>query len=264
MELQIPLPPGMSLPTALSCEEYEQLRCDAMNAEEGVLPGKRCEICRNKGLVYYRKGSEILCRPCACMTEREGLERIRKSGLSETLELYTFASFEAAEEWQKKMKREAMEYAENPDGWLLVCGQVGAGKTHLCTAVVGALMKRGRSARYMLWRDDVVKLKACVNDEAAYNRLMRPLKEVDVLYIDDFFKTASGVRPTQGDINVAFELINSRYCRKDAITVLSCELTISELLGVDEATCSRIYQRTKGHSIEIQRDRERNYRLKKG
>ena len=43
---------------------------------------------------------------------------------------------------------------------VFIGGQVGAGKTHLCTAMVGEFLKRGISAKYMLWRDDALKLKA--------------------------------------------------------------------------------------------------------
>lgn len=263
MELGIQLPPGIAPVSVRSFEEYEQIRCDFMNQEKGRLPGEHCEVCLDKGLIYFLRNGEIVCKPCACMARREAMERLHKSGLDGMLDEYTFESFKAAESWQKEAKEAAMQYAESPDGWLLVCGQVGSGKTHLCTAAVGKLMKAGRSARYMLWRDEAVKLKAAVNDEAAYARLIQPLKEADVLYIDDLFKTATGVSPTPGDVNLAFELINARYCRKGSITVFSSELTVDDLIRIDEAVGSRIYQRTKGHCIVIGRSLERNYRLRK-
>ena len=263
MELGIQLPAGIRPVTGLSYEDYQRQRCDAMNAETGALPGEHCPLCRDKGLVYSLKGVEIVGSPCACMAARESLERVRNSGLAAVIDAYTFETYRAEEDWQKTAKAAVQDYAGHPDGWLLVCGQVGAGKTHLCTAAVAALMQAGRSARYMLWRDEVVKLKACVNDDEAYHRLMQPLKDTEVLYIDDLFKTAGGVRPTQGDVNVAFELINARYCRPDAITIFSCELTVDDLLDIDEAVGSRIYQRTKAHCITITKIAGRNYRLKK-
>lgn len=264
MELGISLPSWITPVTGMSSEEYEQARCDAMNAESGNLKGEHCEICRDKGLVYYVKAGEIVCRPCECMTARENMSRIRKSGLEQNLEAYTFASYEAKEEWQKKAKAAAISYAKEPHGWFMLCGQVGAGKTHLCTAIVGELMKTGRTARYMLWRDEAVRLKSCVNDEAAYNRLMRPLKEADVLYIDDLFKTSGNASPTQGDINIAFELINYRYCQPESLTLFSCEMMVDDILSVDEAVGSRIYQRTKaGGCVPISRQPGRNYRMRK-
>ena len=262
MELGIKLPEWLPPVTEMSSEEYEKARCAAMNAEAGGLPGEHCDVCNDKGLVYYLKGSEIVCRPCECMVARENLERVHRSGLAGTLDAYTFDSFIVNEPWQGKAKEKVLDYAKNPSGWLLVCGQVGSGKTHLCTAAVGELMKTGMSARYMLWRDEVVKLKSCVNDEREYDRLIRPLKKVDILYVDDLFKTASGATPTQGDVNVAFELINYRYCRNDSITIFSCEMTVDEILRVDEAVGSRIFHRAKDHNVFISRDESRNYRLK--
>lgn len=241
MDLGSLLPPGIAPVSVRSFEEYEQARCDIMNRERGSLPGEHCDICQDKG---------------------RAAERLRKSGLAGMLDAYTFASFEAGEPWQREMKAAAAAYAENPDGWFLLCGQTGCGKTHLCTAAVGRLMDAGRSARYMLWRDEAVKLKAAVNDEAAYAARMRPLKEADVLYIDDLFKTAAGARPTPGDIHVAFELINARYCRPQAVTLISCEATVEELLQIDEAVGSRIYQRTRGHCVVVRRSPSRNYRMR--
>lgn len=168
MELGIKLPEWLPPVTEMSSEEYEKARCAAMNAEAGGLPGEHCDVCNDKGLVYYLKGSEIVCRPCECMVARENLERVHRSGLAGTLDAYTFDSFIVNEPWQGKAKEKVLDYAKNPSGWLLVCGQVGSGKTHLCTAAVGELMKTGMSARYMLWRDEVVKLKSCVNDEREY------------------------------------------------------------------------------------------------
>ena len=262
MELNIKLPEWIPPVTELCYEDYQQQRCDAMNAEKGVLPGDHCEICLDKGLVYSLKGTEIVSRLCSCVEARKSLERVQRSGLADAMKTYTFEAYKTHDEWQRLAKQSVQEYAENPEGWLIVCGQVGSGKTHLCTAATAELMKGGRSARYMLWRDEVVKLKSCVNDDRAYSQMINPLKEADVLYIDDLFKTAAGTNPTQGDINVAFELINARYCRAGAITIFSCELTVNELLRIDEAVGSRIYQRTKEHCITIARDKARNYRLR--
>ena len=111
-----------------------------------------------------------------------------------------------------------------------------------------------------------MKLKAVVNDDTAYSNLIKPLKTVPVLYIDDFFRTGNDEAgrkkaPTQGDINVAFELINYRY-NNNLVTILSSELTVDQILFFDEAVGSRIYQRTKEYHWDIAKDPHKNHRLK--
>ena len=234
-----------------------------------LLPGQRghdCGRCENKGYLATPKNGRWVAATCGCMSIRETKIRIEKSGLGDLIEKCTFDSFATPENWQKEAKSIVMQYADcqpqERSSWLFVGGQVGAGKTHLCTAAVSRFLDKGKTARYMLWRDSSVVLKALVTDEAEYAAEITPLKTTDVLYIDDFFKTERGKQPTTADINLAFEILNYRYNRQELLTIISSELLICELLDFDEAVGSRIYQRTAGYRVEIQPLTERNYRLK--
>lgn len=207
------------------------------------------------------RNGDTLMQECDCMTKRRSLKRIEESGMAGLLQKCTIDSFETEAEWQKDIKGAADRFLKCSDGrWFYIGGQVGCGKTHICTAIVGEMMNAGMSARYMLWRDDVVRLKACVNDES-YGDEMERLKRANVLYIDDFFKTRSGDKPTQGDLNIAFELLNHRYSNQIP-TIISSERTINEILEIDEAVGSRIYERARGFCMNIGRDPEKNWRLR--
>lgn len=237
------------------------------NALPGKLTGYDCPKCKNKGCVYALKDGYEVCYPCECMTIRESIRRIEESGLKNLLELYTFDSYEVAHSWQKSFKESAKAFVKDHDRkWFFAGGQVGTGKTHICTAIVGQLLNQNFSCRYMLWRDDSTKIKALVNDDTEYYRLVHPLKTVDVLYIDDLFKTQTDERgvkksPSQGDLNLAFEIINYRYAN-NLTTIFSSERTIDEILDCDEAVGSRIYQRTKEYCWCFNEDRQKNYRLR--
>ena len=61
----------------------------------------------------------------------------------------------------------------------------------MCTAMVGEFLKRGISAKYMAVAGRGVETESVVNDDAAYSNLIKPLKTVPVLYIDDFFRTGN-------------------------------------------------------------------------
>lgn len=254
--------------TELSYEEQNKLRCDRMNTDPGKLEGYDCPDCLNRGGSYVVRGDSIVFRICHCDAIRKSLQRVKNSGLADMLDDCTFEAFRAVEDWQKVIKQSAVDYVTDSYGkWFFVGGQVGAGKTHLCTAIVGELLKQGKSARYMLWRDEVVQLKASVTDDWQYAKLINPLKSVDVLYIDDFLKTprnkdGKANPPTAGDLNVAFELLNHRYNNKNLVTIISCEHYMDDLIKIDEAVGSRIYQRTKEYSNHIGRDMRRNYRVR--
>jgi len=176
----------------------------------------------------------------------------------EQVEKSTFDDFDDKEHFQQVMKTRALEFTNTTGEWLMVCGQVGCGKTHICTAIVGAFINKGYPARYMLWRDDIVRLKQAVNDIHEYARIINPLKTTKVLYIDDLFKG----KITDADINIAFEIINYRYGKSDLITIISGEKNIEALLDIDQAVASRIKQRTKNFLIEISNDKNKNYRLR--
>lgn len=266
---------GIKIPGQISrvsriCD-LEQRKADIYNRTPGDLPGELCEKCRNKGYVMRIEDGYRITRECECMSARKSIAMMQKSGLGELLERCTFDAYLTQFQWQESAKRLAMDYANNPAGrWFVASGRSGSGKTHLCTAICGQLLKAGMETRYMLWVDESRRLKASVNDEEAYRRMIRPLKNVKVLYIDDMFKPRSEtdwktgerrrVTATAPDITLAYEILNSRIMRSDLITIISTELTMSDIMELDEALGSRIYQASKGSYIQM--TGEKNWRMR--
>jgi len=244
--------------TDLSYTEYLQLKADSYNSATGNLTGYDCPICKNKG--YIEKivdDSEVLAE-CKCIKIRDTLQRIKYSGLEELLRRCTFRNFETTEEWQKSIKAGAVRFSEQDNGFFYIGGQSGCGKTHLCTAIIGAMIKKGKSARYFVWREDSTALKALVNDKE-YQPAVDSFKKTDVLYIDDLFKQSN---VSDADVKLAFELIDYR-ARNNLTTVISSELNIDDLIEIDEALGGRIVLLTKGNRHVISKDRKKNYRLRK-
>jgi len=244
--------------TDLSYTEYLQLKADSYNSATGNLTGYDCPICKNKG--YIEKivdDSEVLAE-CKCIKIRDTLQRIKYSGLEELLRRCTFRNFETTEEWQKSIKAGAVRFSEQDNGFFYIGGHSGCGKTHLCTAIIGAMIKKGKSARYFVWREDSTALKALVNDKE-YQPAVDSFKKTDVLYIDDLFKQSN---VSDADVKLAFELIDYR-ARNNLTTVISSELNIDDLIEIDEALGGRIVLLTKGNRHVISKDRKKNYRLRK-
>ena len=232
---------------------------ERMNSTEGDLVGYNCKKCKNRGYYAVVEDGAMCMARCSCMEVRSSLKRMAASGINEE---YILETFDTSEPWQKHIFDAAMKFLENPEGsWFFTGGQVGAGKTHLCTGLVRKLLDRGMPARYMCWRDDIVTIKANIMNAEEYANLVEPLKNVKVLYIDDLFKTNSK-EPTTAEINVAFEILNARYNRKGLITIISTEFFIDEIVDIDQAVGSRIFEKSKQFQNNIGRIRTRNYRLK--
>lgn len=236
----------------------EKKRSEAIaNGALPTAPEYRCELCHDTGQIIHRvPGSiEISVSECECVIKRRNALRIKRSGLADVMSRYTFEAYKTPDKQTAAIKAAALRYvAESRGEWFVIVGRPGSGKTHICTAIVGKLIEGGKNCKYMLWRDEVRELKALVNDNSAYRERMNLLKNVDVLYIDDFFK---GRAVSDGDLNVAFELLNARYNARKR-TIISGERTIGAIMDIDEAIGSRIYERSKnGYCFETSPENRR-------
>lgn len=255
--------------------EYEQFFVDDLNKKvgnENETDGYNCNICKNKAwvvkLVEYPNGTfGQEYGDCKCAETRRSIMRMKRSGLKDVIKDYTFDKFEDTETWQKALKSAAVAYSKAPEGWFFIGGQSGAGKTHLCTAICREFLLGGKRVIYMLWRDDIAKLKGVANDPEQREPMINRFKQADVLYIDDLFKTGKEMnsqtqRPSSADISTAFEILNYRYCNPDLLTIISTELSGDELLDIDEATGGRILEKAGANGFSMDKDRSRNYRLR--
>lgn len=250
--------------------DLDQWKAEVYNRMVGDLPGPDCQKCRNKGYVMRIENGSRIVGECECMPVRRSVALMQRSGLGELLERCTFESYQTKFPWQREAKNMALGYSENPGGrWFVASGCSGSGKTHLCTAICRKLLEAGQETRYMLWVDEVRKLKAAVNDDEEYLRMIRPLKTVKVLYIDDLFKPRTEmdwktcqrrrVTATASDITIAYEILNNRLMHSDLLTIISMELSVDDIMALDAALGSRIYQKSKGSYLHM--TGEKNWRL---
>ena len=243
--------------------KWLQSKADRENAEEGNLKGLDCRKCKNKGHITIVRDDELVWQICGCMAVRKSLAQIERSGLKSLLDECNFENYEATADWQKHALSLAQKYLEyGEDKWLFLGGQSGSGKSHLCTAVCGELLKRNNAVKYMMWDSASKALKSLVNDAYEYEKRMNELKSVKVLYIDDFLKVQRGQQPTPADINLAFEIINHRDV-KNLRTIISTEKTIDDIISLDEALGGRINRRSRGYQMNIAYDKNKNFRLRK-
>ena len=226
----------------------------SLSLDEYGLGGVNCDKCNNTGYITTERNGALYSRPCECMKKRRSMRRIRNSGMSDMLERYSFGKFETPDEERSNLKARALVFADRDEGWLYISGTSGSGKTHICTAICKRLIDREQEVLYMLWRDMSRQLKALVNTEEI-EPLLRKLKTVQILYIDDFFKGSS----SDADIRMAFEIINSRYNDSHLRTIISSEYGLEDILSMDEALGGRIYERSKGFRLKAPSE---NWRLR--
>lgn len=238
--------------------------CEVFNEQEAKRRTAKadCPMCKGKGVIaspIEENGiAYIGARPCSCIGNTSNERRAERSGLGDLLRRYTLDGFEVERPWQRGAKTKAVGYIKNDDdGWFVMTGNPGSGKTHLCAAMCGELLKAGKSVVYMPWREIAPRLKAMVTDYKEYDRTMWRYMNAEILYIDDFFKG----NVTEADVNLAYELLNKRYMNKKtkARTIISSEKSLGEITAIDEAIGSRIAERCVGYWIATPND---NYRLK--
>lgn len=246
-------------------EEYERRRAEKYNASRGRMEGVDCPECKNRGN-YMRierdeSGWAEVYEPCRCMQQRQSLIRLKKSGLEEGVRRCRLDNYRAEESWQAAVLEAAERYvAEDSGAWFFIGGAVGAGKTHICTAICGEFMDR-MPVQYAIWPEELQRLKATQFDDDEYSPRMRWLMNVDLLYLDDFLKIAAGKEPSATDVRIAHELLNHRYVARKK-TIISSERYLTEIADIDQAIGGRIAERAAGYTLNLSRARGKDYRMK--
>lgn len=218
-----------------------------------------CTVCANDKLIPAVDGDYFGFIPCRCINADVVRQTIAASGLEHEINSKSFATFKAETNFQKNFKARAVDYLReiksNKKYWFYAGGQTGAGKSHICIAIANRFLQNNYRLKYMRWVDELRLIKSNFSTGK-----LQEFKECDVLYIDDLFKGTKN--PSEYDIGIAFELINYRDSN-NLITIISSEMTDSELKAVDEA----IHGRIKAHAtdrfmISIKADSSKNYRIK--
>lgn len=245
------------------------IKCEFLRVEEKLSPDDvryyNCPICNNKShkLIIDDNGNEYI-RVCECQKIRNSLKKLYNSGLGDLAKKFTFDKYIAKEAWQKGIKELALCFTDEINKWFFIGGQVGSGKTFICTAIAHDLIMKGKDTVYMLWVDVAKKLKQNAMDSVNYQNMIEDLKNAAVLYIDDFLKTEHpNTPPSAADFNIAYEILNYRYNQKNLITIISSEYSVDQISNMSEAVGSRIYEKTADYNLYIKPDKAKNMRYKK-
>lgn len=223
-----------------------------------------CPDCEDTGWIYSEdKQGRTTAKHCKCYAVRQARVLMDRSGIANEFRSKCFENYETRDIPQLvNAKSKAIcycqtfqQYEKDRHNSILLSGQVGAGKTHLGTAICATLMNNGIAVVYMPYRNAVTRIKQHLIDEDEYQREVNSYSEARVLYIDDLLKG----RTTEADTNILYEIVNYRYMNNLPI-IVSTEKLLEELLDFDEAIGSRIIEMCRGNIVELH-GKELNYRL---
>lgn len=103
----------------------------------------------------------------------------------------------------------AKQFAENRQGWLLLTGTYGSGKTHLAAAIANETIKQGITTLFLTVPDllDWLRFSFNPDSESSFKDRFAEIRGVPVLILDDF-GTQSSTAWAQEKL---FQIINYRY-----------------------------------------------------
>jgi DNA replication protein DnaC len=167
---------------------------------------------------------------CDCkereVTERRTRRLVEKSNLAALLGM-TFNSF-MVDVPQRTAYQRARQFAETPDGWLVIMGGYGTGKTHLAAAIGNYRLALGEPALFMVVPDLLDHLRSAYapGSEMGYDELFEAVRQAPLLILDDLGTQIS----TQWAQEKLYQLFNHRYIFR-LPTVFTTNSSLDEIGG---------------------------------
>ncbi len=185
-----------------------------------------CPICGGIGYIRYDvpedhpsfgKVYDCTCRRSRIEAERQAY--LRRLGGLEHLSEKTLASFnpdgvglpEAHRGNLRRVYERVAAYAQNPEGWLVLTGGYGCGKTHLAAAIANAQIEAGHRVLFVTAPDLLDHLRATFRptdtEEEGYDARFEEVRTTPLLILDDL-----GIEsPTPWAVEKLYQLLNHRY-----------------------------------------------------
>ena len=157
-----------------------------------------------------------------------------------TFETFDTSGMNASRDQQHTLEMAAHAahvFAQDPEGWLVLTGPVGCGKTHLAAAIANERLRRGQPVFFVVVPDFLDHLRSTFapNSAVAYDALFERVRNAGLLILDDLGTQSS----TPWAEEKLFQLINHRYNARLA-TVITTSLSRAGMADLSSAVASRL------------------------
>jgi DNA replication protein DnaC len=147
----------------------------------------------------------------------------------QTFERFDLRTYELDPEERDNLKRAytiAREYAETPEGWLVLTGDYGCGKTHLAAAIANHRVAGGYPALFIVVPDLLDHLRATFSPSSpvSYDKRFEEIRRSPFLVLDDL-GTQSATLWAQEKL---YQIFNYRYNAR-LPTVITMKQTVDEV-----------------------------------
>ncbi len=205
------------------------------------MPESVCPICRGAGFVRRNlpPGHPQFGRAMVCECSKTDLQKRQQRRLYQLSNLgmlarLTFESFVPEGYGLDPSRQENLQravnfchsYAERPDGWVVLMGSYGCGKTHLAAAIANHRIAQGMQPLFVVVPDLLDHLRATYgpNSEVAYDERFAQVRNAPLLILDDLGTQAA----TPWAQEKLFQIFNHRY-NAQLPTVVTTNQSLEEL-----------------------------------
>lgn len=117
-------------------------------------------------------------------------------------------------------------FAESPEGWLVLSGEYGCGKTHLAAAIANYRVEKGDTVLFIVVPDLLDHLRATFNPNStvSYDRRFEEIRKAPILVLDDLGTESA----TPWAKEKLFQIVNYRYTANLA-TVFTTTQKVDEI-----------------------------------
>jgi len=134
--------------------------------------------------------------------------------------------------------RIAFDFAKSPEGWLVLMGETGSGKTHLAAAIVNYRYEAGKPALFVVVPEFLDHLRSTFSPESkvSYDELFEGVKAAPLLVLDDFGEQST----TPWAKEKLYQVLNYRY-NAQLPTVVTTRYSFDEIIDqFDSSVSSRL------------------------
>lgn len=228
---------------------------------------KDCPLCGGVGYVRRERaiddpefGKLELCECSRDKARQLAMQRLEQVSNLGAFQHLTFESFKlsgrsGSHDPNKTLEvayNSARNYAEHLNGWLLLQGGYGTGKTHLAAAVANFVLSLGFPVLFLTVPDLLDWLRATydASEDESYSERFEEIRSVRLLVLDDL----GTQNATPWACEKLYQIINHRYSLKLPTLVT----TNQDLNEIDPRIASRLQDRELVSKVQINASDYRN------